>query len=235
LSSFLVNHPISHAFAISVVLCVFALGLILVLDTVIEVFRVLPAAWPPGTMARPRWIVAGFLSLFLYPLSFIVAIGWTGHDGLLLSLPSLAFVAIWRLGTRKRLHARAAEIGLPSASRPSSKRQLLFGAADTKTLKATRFAIGVLAFIGLGVSMPAFTTWTVGDPTSIYGVGPGGATIHPRAYIVAACPASVRKTLHLIGSVDKGTDSYQRWSVVPLPGHLDEVLLDTDSGAVICP
>ena len=171
-----------------------------------------------------------------YPLSAIVSIGWVGHDGLLLCLPSLPFVALWWLYTRRRLQARAAEIGLSWPARRSSPgRQWFFGTADTKTLRGMRFAIGVLALIGFSGVMQGFTQWTVGDPTFIDGAGPNGTTIHPRPYIVAACPASVREALHLIGFVDLDGHSYQRWSVVPVPGHVDEVLLDMDSGIVVCP
>jgi len=44
-----------------------------------------------------------------------------------------------------------------------------------------------------------------------------------------------REAVHLIGSVDLDGHSYQRWSVVPVAGHLDEILLDMDSGTVVCP
>jgi hypothetical protein len=235
LSTFLLNHPISHVFVINVVLGVVALSLNFVADTLIEVFGVPAGAWAPGTAARPWWIAAGLFSVLLYPLSIIVSIGWAGHNGLLLCLPSLPFAALWWLHTRRRLQARATEIGLPWRIRQSSKRQWFFGTADTKTLKVMRFAIGVLAVIGFSGLMQGFTSWTVGDPSSIDGLGPNGATIHPRPYIVAACPASVHEVLHLIGFVDLDGHSYDRWSVVPVPGHLDEVLLDTDSGTVLCP
>ena len=236
MSTFLLNHPISHVVVINVVLFVVALSFGLVAVTLAEVFRVPAGAWARGTTARSWWIAAGVFSALLYPLSAIVSIGWAGHDGLLLCLPSLPFVALWWLYTRRRLQTRAADIGLSWPARQSSqRRQWFFGTADTKMLKSTRFAIGVLAFIGFSGVMQGFTTWTVGDPASIDGLGANGATIQPRPYIVAACPASVREALHLIGFADLSGHSYERWSVVPVPGHLDEVLLDMDSGTVVCP
>jgi hypothetical protein len=210
--------------------------LVLVALTLVEVVRVPAGAWAQGAAARSWWIAAGVFSVLLHPLSAIVSIGWVGHDGLLLCLPSLPFVALWWLHTRRRLQARAAEIGLAWPARQSSHgRQLLFGTADTKPLKGMRFAIAVLALIGFSGLMQGFTQWTVGDPTYIDGLGPNGKTIHPRPYIVAACPASVREAMHLIALVDLDGHSYQRWSVVPVTGHLDEVLLDMDSGIVVCP
>jgi hypothetical protein len=174
-------------------------------------------------------------STLVYPLSLIVSIGWVGHDGLLLCVPSLPFAATWWLYTRGRLQARAADIGLRWPIRQSSQRRLFFGAADTKPLKVMRFGICVLALIGFSGLMQGVTTWAVGDPSFIDAVGPRGPTIHPRPYIDSACPASVRQALHLIGFVDLDGHSYQRWSVVPVPGYLDEVLLDVDSGTVVCP
>ena len=236
MSTFLLNHPISHVVAINVVLFVVALSLGLVTVTLVEVFRVPAGVWARGTTARSWWIAVGSFSALLYPLSAVVSIGWAGHDGLLLCLPSLPFVALWWLYARRRLQARAVEARLSwPAPPPSQRRHWLFGTAETKAVKSTRFVIGVLAIIGFTVVMQGFTKWTVGDPTVIDGLGTNGATIHPRPYIVAACPASVREALHLIGFVDLDGHSYERWSVVPLPGHLDEVLLDMDSGTVMCP
>ena len=138
MSTFLLNHPISHVVVINVVLFVVALSFGLVAVTLAEVFRVPAGAWARGTTARSWWIAAGVFSALLYPLSAIVSIGWAGHDGLLLCLPSLPFVALWWLYTRRRLQTRAADIGLSWPARQSSqRRQWFFGTADTKTLKST--------------------------------------------------------------------------------------------------
>ncbi len=235
MSTFLLNHPISHRSLMNVVLGALTLFYFLVAVTLGEIFRVLASVWPPHTSSRPRWVVAGIASAVIYPVSLIISVGWTGHDGLFLCLASVPFVAAWWLRTRGRLQARADEIGVPWVRPQVPRQRLLFGAADTKALRVMRLVIGIMAFIGFSITFTAFNKWTVGDPDAIDSVGPHHVTIHPRAYIVAECPASVRKALHLIGDADSHGHYYQRWSVVPKPGHLDEVFLDTDSGAVICP
>ncbi len=234
MSTFLLNHPISHTLVINAIL--FTAFLIVGVNVIAlgEIFRVPRAAWPTSTTSRLRWIAAGFFGVLLLPVAVIVSFG-VGHNGMLLMLAGLPSPAIWWLYTRKRLQVNVAGLGLPWPSSKGSERKLFFGAADTKTLKVMRFAIGVLAYIGFSLSFTAVNKWTVGDPTYIDAVGPSGATIHPRPYIVAACPTSVRETLHMIGFVYLSGHNYQRWTVVPFPGHLDEVLLDTDSGKVICP
>jgi hypothetical protein len=221
-------------FVISVILFGAILIMLANVSVVREVFRVPREAWPSGTASRLRWIAAGLGSTLLYPVAILFSIGWAGHDGMLLMLAALPAPLTWWLYTRKRLQANMARLGLPWSAVAGSDRQVFFGPADTKPLKVFRLAVGVCAFIGFINVQSAVMKWTEGDPTS-YVVGPDNTTIHPRPYIEAACPTSVREALHLIGSTEVNGHFYERWSVVPFPGHLDEVFLDTDSGKVICP
>jgi hypothetical protein len=111
----------------------------------------------------------------------------------------------------------------------------LFGAASTFTGRAVRVVIAGIAAITLANAVNAVTAWSVGDPDTVY-IGALGHDIQPRPYITGACHGTVLKTLHLENpAVLLHHHDYQRWTVVPVAGHLDRVLLDTDSGAVICP
>ncbi|WP_152648599.1 hypothetical protein [Streptacidiphilus anmyonensis] len=60
--------------------------------------------------------------------------------------------------------------------------------------------------------------------------------IAPKPWIEEHCTTSVVRALHLDNAgVEENGHYYQRWTVTPKPGHLDRVLLDMDSGTVICP
>lgn len=95
------------------------------------------------------------------------------------------------------------------------------------------------AFV-MNVLVGAFTLAFVLNIVTIQDVFKLPANVWPRTavrarWVVAGVVSILLFCLRLAGFVTlKGRD-YQRWSVVPKPGHLDEVLLDIDSGTVICP
>ena len=213
MSSLLVNHPISHRFLVVTALCVIWVMLLVSAATARDVLRVPRALWPAAGRSRRVWLVAAWVGLLLFPLGSVAAIFWWGR-------------------VRPQLEAHR----LPETFFPVGPFGLLFSDESTVPLWIARSAIGFFAIVGLVVSAPAVTQWTVGDPTSVYGPGTNGKSVEPRLYIRKSCPLSVRRVLHLESNdVELNGHSYQRWSVVPLPGHLDEVLFDPVSGHVICP
>lgn len=73
-----------------------------------------------------------------------------------------------------------------------------------------------------------------GDPATV-SIVRLGREVHPKATIAQACRHSVIRVRHL-EEAGVGPDSrYQRWSVEPVGGHVDRVLLDTVTGKTICP
>jgi hypothetical protein len=213
MSSFLVNHPISDTLLINAALCGIGVTLFVGFTTLRDILQVPRTLWPAAGRSRRAWIITGWVALLLFPLGWVAAIYWWGR-------------------VRRQLESHRP----PETYFPFGPLGTLFSDESSLSLWIGRSALGFFAVVGLVVGAPAFGQWAVGDPTTIYDVGSPSRTVDPRLYIRDNCPISVRRVLHL-GSNDVELDghSYQRWSVVPLPGHLDEVLFDTDSGHVICP
>lgn len=80
------------------------------------------------------------------------------------------------------------------------------------------------------------------DPTSVtIGEGPDTRDIDPRAEIESQCADVIKRVGHIdeepggpspVVTYD-GVD-YERWRVIPQPGHSDRVLLNMDTGKVTC-
>ncbi|MFG1876487.1 hypothetical protein ACGFIV_16765 [Sphaerisporangium sp. NPDC049003] len=76
-----------------------------------------------------------------------------------------------------------------------------------------------------------------GHPDSVY-IASLGKDVEPKSFIEKNCVHSVIgvKALEESSIEIKGdSDIYQRWTVIPKPGHIDRVLMSTVSGKVICP
>jgi len=77
----------------------------------------------------------------------------------------------------------------------------------------------------------------VKDPPGVAIDDLGGREVDPKVAILKACGETVVAVKHLerpdsrVGPEDR----YQRWEVVPRPGHVDRAFLDTKTGGAICP
>ena len=214
MSSFLANHPISHTLLVSTVFVAIYVTLFTSITTLRDIRRIPQVLWPAAGRSRRRWVIAGWVGLLLFPLGAIAAIFW------------------W---ARVRRHL-AALPKPPETFFPFGPLSPLFSDEGGASLWILRSAIGLFALVGFIVGGPAIGRWAVGDPTDVNIGGAHSRSVNPRTYIQDNCPLSVRRTQHLESNdVELDGHSYQRWSVVPVPGHLDEVLVDTDSGHVICP
>jgi hypothetical protein len=189
---------------------------ILLLANILLLADVLSAgrhAWPAAGLSRRRWIVAAVASLVLLPMGLVVS-------------------ALWRLRTRRRL----AEVE-PGGVNPffNPKKSSVFDAATTWPARLFRGLLVALAVVGVGLGVPRLIHDSVGDPAGV-GITDLNHDIAPKPWIEEHCITSVVRALHLDNAgVEETGHYYQRWTVTPKPGHVDRVLLDMESGAVICP
>lgn len=73
------------------------------------------------------------------------------------------------------------------------------------------------------------------DPRVVY-IDKFDREVNPKELIERSCEHSLERVVHLDeGSVELWKDWYQRWVVIPKPGHPDRVLLNTTTGKTICP
>lgn len=180
--------------------------------TLSEVLSVPPGAWTAARLDRRRWTALAGASVLLLPLGLVVS-------------------AMWHLRVRPRLE-QAAPGGTRAIFR---KRPTLFDAATTWPARLGRALLVVLAATGLALGVPGLLHAAAGDPGHV-GIGGMSDDIAPRPWIERHCTASVVRALHLDDAdVRENGHDYQRWTVTPRPGHVDRVLLDLDSGTVICP
>ncbi|WP_377266890.1 hypothetical protein [Peterkaempfera sp. SMS 1(5)a] len=180
--------------------------------TLADMVSVAPHAWPAARLSRRRWAAVACASVVLLPLG-------------------LAVIPLWRLRLRPRL-----EETVPGSVRPFFKRgPTIFDAATTWYSRLFRFALVVLAVIGIGLGMPKLLRTSVGDPSHV-SITDASHDIAPKSWIEQHCKSSVVRALHLDNPVvEENGHDYQRWTVTPKYGHVDRVLLDVDSGRVICP
>lgn len=210
MSAFLANHPLPPRFIANTVAIAILLLAAFAVTTLAAILRVDREAWPSAGHSRRRWVAIGIGGLVVLPISAATSV-------------------VWR--------ARVQPTLLAASEKASAVRDPygLFGALTTFKGRAARVAIAVIAAFSIIGANSAVMPWIVGDPDTVY-ITDLGREIQPRPYIARACPGVIRKTLHLVDSgVVLNHADYQRWSVVPAPGHMDQVLLDLDSGHVICP
>ncbi|GIH21375.1 hypothetical protein [Rugosimonospora africana] len=207
MSDFFINHPIPPATLRDFLSVSLAVSVVLVVIAVIEMARIPVPVWPAANVSRRRWLTRCGIGVPLVPLGLVVA-------------------ALWAIRILPRLDAHIY---------PPRRGSWLFRPATTRTDKAERVVIFVLAMLEFGTLLHGFGNWTIGDPGTVY-ISNLNHDIKPRTYIAAQCPGSVRRALHLVSDEMRldGHD-YQQWSVDPVPGHLNEVLLDTDTGQILCP
>jgi len=232
MSQYLVNHPLPPFLVARVTVAGFGLALIFFLGTLIDIGKVDRTLWRVTGRSMWRWLGLALAPAAFFVVAVLVALVTLNVRVWMILLvagaPSVIVNCAWWFVFRPRLMAEArASSATVVPPRPT---------AGSIARAIGSWVVMIAACAAFGSFTQAVLDWTVGDPTAVYDVGPHHATIQPRAYIDAHCPGSVRATRHLIsGNVTMGGDSYQRWSVLPRPGHMDEVLLDTDSGKVICP
>ncbi|MBF9069018.1 hypothetical protein [Streptacidiphilus fuscans] len=204
-----------HLTALAVVFLIPATP-VLLLANILTLADVLSAgrhAWSAAGLNRRRWIAATVVSLVLLPMGLVVS-------------------AMWRLRARRRL----AEVD-PGSVNPlfNPKKSSLFDAATTWPARLVRGLLVALAAVGVGLGVPRLIHDSVGDPAEV-GITDLNHDIAPKPWIEQHCTTSVVHALHLDNAgVQENGHYYQRWTVTPKPGHLDRVLLDMDSGTVICP
>lgn len=207
MSDFFLNHPIPPAALWDFLSVSVASGFVLVVTALVEMIRVPVPAWPAANASRRRWTALCSVGALLVPLGLAVA-------------------AVWVIRILPRLDAHAD---------PPRRRWWLFQAATTRAGKVGRVVVFALAVLEFGRLLHGLGNWALGDPDTVY-ISRLDRYVKPRAYIAAQCPGSVRRVLHVASNeVRLDGHDYQRWSVDPLPGHLDQVLLDSDSGKVVCP
>jgi hypothetical protein len=73
-----------------------------------------------------------------------------------------------------------------------------------------------------------------GDPKGV-NIDQLNREIDPKAAIASACHNTITGVKHLENPAVGPDDRYQRWSVVPIDGHVDRAMLDTRTGKVVCP
>ena len=210
MSAFLANHPLPPRFIANTVGIAILLLAAFAVTTLAAILRVDREAWPAAGHSRRRWVAIGVGGLVVLPVGAATSV-------------------VWRAKVRPAV--------LAASSKASAVRDpyRLFGAVTTFKGRAGRVAIAVIAAFSIIGAYSAVIRWSVGDPDTVY-ITDLGREIQPRPYIAAACPGAIRKTLHLVDpDVLLNHHDYQRWSVAPAPGHMDQVLLDPDSGHVICP
>ena len=180
--------------------------------TLADMLSVTPHAWPAAHVKRRSWTALACASVVLVPIG-------------------LAVVPLWCLRIRPRLEEAA-----PGSVRAFFKRgPTIFDAATTWFSRLGRVVLVVLAAVGVGLGMPELLHAGVGDPSRV-AITDISHDIAPKPWIEQHCTGSVVRALHLDNPVvEVNGHEYQRWTVTPEPGHVDRVLLDLDSGTVICP
>ncbi len=180
--------------------------------TLAEVLSVPPHAWTAADVNRGRWTALAGASVLLLPLGLVTSTWW----GL-------------------RIRARLEQAAPGSTRTVFRRRATVFEAATTWPARLSRVVLVTLAAIGLALGMPKLLHAAVGDPSHV-SVGNMNHDIAPKTWIEQHCTGSVVRALHLDNpAVEENGHDYQRWTVLPKPGHVDRVLLDLDSGTVICP
>ena len=105
--------------------------------------------------------------------------------------------------------------------------------AFTSAIRRTsRVVVAVLAIWGFTAGIFSLINGLTPDPRRVY-ITPAG--IVPQSYIVAHCPNSVVRVDRLDSRAFGADSNMERWDVTPRPGHVDVVLLNLDTGEVVCP
>lgn len=98
------------------------------------------------------------------------------------------------------------------------------------------------SFVAFGQLLES-TIYRVSDPSTVrIGAGTNARDINPKAAIETQCADAIQRVGH-IDEENGGPSpvvtydgvSYERWRVVPKPGHADRVLLNMSTGEVVCP
>jgi hypothetical protein len=209
-SAYLQNHPLPPYRLFDVAFTVTVALVVFAVTTYIAIARIDRQAWPATGRSRGHWLVIAGIGVLVPPAGAVTSI-------------------VWRAKIQPKLLAHS---NPPAVVRDPYR---LFGAASTFTGRSVRVIGYSIAMFSIVTALRDVTVWSVGDPGHVY-IDALGHDIQPRPYITGACHGTVLKTLHLEDpNVQLNHHSYQRWTVTPTAGHLDRVLLDTDTGTVICP
>jgi len=171
-SAFFANHPLPAHFIANTASIGLVLSAALAITTLIAILRADQQAWTLAGHSRRRWVVIAVAGLAVLPVAAVTSL-------------------VWRARIQpKLLAASSPPAGLPDPSR-------LFAAVTTFKGRAVRTAIAVIAMLSVADAASAINVWTVGDPDTV-SITRLGHDVEPRSHITAACPTTVRKTLHLI-------------------------------------
>jgi hypothetical protein len=149
------------------------------------------------------------------------ALRWAARIGVVVVPVGVVAALYWWLRAGRTVRPQRV-VGSPGA----------WTAAGARTLRKGGI---LLACVGIGSLTSGVLTAFTPDPGKVY-ITQLGRDIAPRTYIVEHCRNSVAKAGHLDRRAFSGADGrFERWDVTPLPGHVDVMLLDTQTGEVICP
>jgi hypothetical protein len=233
MSNFLLSHPISHLVLMQIRSAVCTLIVVFCFVTLLGIQGVPRDLWSSTKRSRRTWITLAAAASLLSAVGVITIFFSEYLGAAMVATAGLVPVAWWGW-PRRDLRAQAAARGLPDPM-VSGRRNILFDGSPSWASRVFRILLAVFAAVGLSIVWNSFDQWTIGDPDTVF-ITDLNHDIQPKPYIAAACPDITASTLHFSWNdpAFKG-HSYQRWTVVPKPGHLDEVFLDTDTGKVICP
>jgi hypothetical protein len=146
---------------------------------------------------------------------------WTAMIGVLVAPLGLVVSALWWIRIARDLpHSASANWTGPS-----------WPAAAGRTRHEAGRVLAVMGFLAL---LTTGARSLEADPETV-NITQLGHDIEPRPYIASQCPDSVLSVGHIADPAFGADPDLERWEVTPRAGHVDIVLLNVETGEVICP